>query len=151
MRQFLLTSFLVFSLVVPAVTLAQTTTPPAPTDQQSATGFNVESVKAWFSKTHAKIEVFRKKQSVYFVAMREEYREKLNIGTPAKDPIIDIGIGADIEKKDAASSALDNPLDYIKYIFAISMASMFTNTLVFYISTLLLTLIILRFVISRLV
>jgi len=144
MKQFLFSSVVVLVLFTPVVAIAQTTSETPSTDTM---GFTVPAVKSWFSKTHDKMEVFRKKQQIKFVAMRDELKDKLKIDQPAPPNTIEIGIAGTEEISPKVYGELDNPLDYGKYIFAISMATLFSNPLLFYVSILLLAFIVLKFII----
>jgi|GEM_PF-3233750 len=148
MKQFLCSCVIVLALFTPVFAVAQAASSTSSTE---TTGFTVPVVKSWFSKQYEKMEVFRKKQEVYFVTMRDELKVTLKIDQKAPDTTVDIGIAGTDEEVPKAYSNLDDPLDYGKYIFAIAMATAFSNPLLFYVATLLLAFIVLKFIVRMVV
>lgn len=133
---------------VPNSVIAQTTDTTSTTTQ----GFTIPVVKSWITQTHQNIEIFRLAQAEYFTTVRDELKKKLKIDVSSESQKSGEGIAGGIEEPSIPKSvAVDNPVDYIRYIFSISFTTLFSETLVFYGMSLLLTLIGVRFIVSRLV
>lgn len=143
-------SVFVLCLMTPALVHAQST---SGTTTTSSREFTVPAVKSWFDKTYEKTEIFRKKQQTYFVSMRDDLKETLKIEQkPVQaDTTIDIGIAGIPQPSKKVYGDLDNPLDYVKYIFASSLATLCSSVLLFYTSVLLLGFIVLKFIIRLVV
>ncbi|MFZ4500303.1 MAG: hypothetical protein ACOYMZ_02255 [Minisyncoccia bacterium] len=135
-----------------AQTSAPLTTPVAPLEAP-AKAKAVDKVKVWLAEAFATTEVFRLKQSAHFVQLREEKKAVLKIDeVPEIEENITTGTaGINPAPRPATSSGLQNPLEYGAYILSISLASLFSNQVIFYLSSALLSVIILRFIVSRLV
>lgn len=93
------------------------------------------------------METFRKKQAVYFSVLRDETKKKLGISTtselgetlPAPVPFT-----AGESANDLPHYKQDNPMDYVTLIFSTSMASVFSEVLLFYITIVILTFVLIR-------
>jgi hypothetical protein len=110
--------------------------------------------KGYFTKTKESLEAFRIKQADHYNLLRDKTKVKLNIQvsedvfkrlapmfTPPPAPS---GIPGTVEGDGIEPKKIDNPMDYGTLIFATSMASLFSNTLMFYGVLFLLTFIFLR-------
>lgn len=98
--------------------------------------------KGYFARTKDAIEVFRIKQADHFSTLRDQTKIKLDIKV-SEDvfkrlapmftaPPAPSGVPGTVEGDGIQPSKIDNPMDYGTLIFATSMASLFSNTLIFY-------------------
>lgn len=151
-----------FSIIVLLVALststlyAQTLPSPDPAPLAPAPAskkFSTEKVKEWLTEAFATTEVFRLKQAKHFTEMRDQKRAQLKIDeVPEIDENITTGTaGINPVPGAQTNTGWQNPLEYGAYILSISLASLFNNQVIFYLSSALLTVIILRFIVSRLV
>ncbi len=114
--------------------------------------FTTETVKRWLAEAFATTEAFRLKQAEHFTALREQKKAELKIDeVPELGEEADIGVGGTEPAPRPQKSGFQNPLEYGTYILSISLATLFTNQVIFYISSALLAVIALRFLVSRLV
>lgn len=87
----------------------------------------------------------------YFTGVRDKAKTRLNIGTLPSSPKMNLGHAGEVPEKDfkRGDVELDNPLDYPVYIGSSSLVAIFSNKSLFYITSILLTLIIIRSVLIR--
>lgn len=104
-----------------------------------------------FDEVYLRLEAFRIKGAAYFLKIRDEKKAALGIGDLPKSPRMDLGVATEVPEKEMAKQyiELDNPLDYVVYVGASSMATLFGNKSVFYITLILLILIIIRTILIR--
>ncbi|HEY0979990.1 MAG TPA: hypothetical protein VGE18_01120 [Candidatus Paceibacterota bacterium] len=135
-----------------AQTTAPAQAPAAPVEAPAKTG-TTEKIKLWFAEAFATTEVFRLKQAKHFTEMRDAKNAQLKIDeVPEIDENITTGTaGINPAPRSQTATGLQNPLEYGSYILSISLASLFNNQVIFYLSSALLAIIILRFIVSRLV
>lgn len=104
-----------------------------------------------FDEMFLYFESLRLRGAEYFIKTRDAARTRLKIGIPPKSPSMDLGVAAERPEKEFKQDGveLDNPLDYPIYIGASSLATLFSNKTLFYVTIILLTLIIIRSIIVR--
>lgn len=104
-----------------------------------------------FDEIYVRLEIFREKGAKYFIKIKEQKKAALGIGDLPRSPKMELGVAAEVPEKemDKQYVELDNPLDYPIYIGASSMATLFSNRAVFYITLILLILIIVRAILIR--
>lgn len=151
MKIFVGTLLLALLACVPSA-FAQTPQAPVAVEVSTQEKFSVETVKVWLAEAFVTTEIFRLKQAEYFTAMRETKKAELQIDVLPElgaDSITDVAgtQPAPLPQK----SGLQNPLEYGAYILSISLATLFTNKVIFYITSVLLSIILFRFIVSRLV
>lgn len=143
--------FLILFIFAPSV-FAQTPQTPVAVEVSAQEKFSVETVKVWLAEAFVTTESFRLKQSEYFTTMRETKKAELQIDVLPELGAEDITDVAGTEPVAAPKkSTLQNPLEYGVYILSISLATLFTNKVIFYISSILFSIIVFRFIVSRLV
>lgn len=140
---FYLCSFLVTSLFVGQVHAQEVS---APTQKKLTAQIGIV-----FDEVYLRLEAFRIKGAAYFLKIRDEKKAALGIGDLPKSPRMDLGVAAEVPEKEMGKQyiELDNPLDYVWYLGASSLASLFANKAVFYITLILLILITIRTILIR--
>ncbi|MCC7436330.1 hypothetical protein IT402_00420 [Candidatus Nomurabacteria bacterium] len=111
-----------------------------------------------FYSLKEKIEVFRKKQAIYFTNLRDSTKMKLGIKI-SEDALQNLtpdfaNMAPTIATEEKSSenveglekAELDNPMDYVTLIYSTALASLFGSVLMFYAAFFLILLLILRFI-----
>lgn len=111
------------------------------------------TVKAWVGGFLEKAEVFRVRNAGYFVREREAAKVRLGINTfgGVADKLLTPEIPAQ-DPKDAEVAPVESkndPMDYVTLAYSSILAPLFAQKAVFYIVSILLTLFIIRFIVSR--
>jgi hypothetical protein len=141
-------ALLIYSVPVIASTTSSTKeqTPTAPKTTEAEIKVETDSfeskAKSIFNSIFNTIEVFRKKEAVYFANMRDE--TKVKIGIKVTDDVLK-KIAPDFAAPQPPSAVpepqklsdlevkkMDNPVDYGKLIYSTALASLFDNSLMFY-------------------
>lgn len=114
-------------------------------------------IKEWVTSIVAKFEPWRKKQAQYFVALRDRKKDELGINSvkditdrfEQKDAEAPATPGEEPTLADLTTSDSDIPLaSYAVLIYATSLAAMFSSFALFYITVVLLAILVLRFFFS---
>lgn len=117
-----------------------------------------QAIKKWFGSIFATIEPFRIKQSDHYTELRNNTRDKLGLGSKngmlpdLSEPETPAVPGDDEESLRAGSVTTARQLNignYLTYLYASALAALFTNIAVFYITLILVILLVLRFIFSR--
>ena len=95
----------------------------------------------WFGPFITKVEAWRTKEATYYTALRDKTKTQLDITKSAATttPVSVDGL---------PPVKTDNPMQWVTLIFATACASLFSNMVIFYISAILLILLVLRFIIN---
>lgn len=102
------------------------------------------AVSAWFRSVFSSVESFRTKEASYYAALRDETKKALGI-TPSQHGAATVGeYGLPVIKA-------DNPVQYFTLIYATALAAFFGSQVIFYVSVVLIILLILRFIVNMFV
>ncbi len=149
--------FLFLILFIPMTLSAQTTA--TVTETETAPINNVETqLKGILATAFAKIEPWRKKQAEYFSTLRDKKKEELGINS-AKDvydaltpeaPEAPATPGSTQQEEDLGDLSDQykgaDLVGYGVFLYATALATIFSSIALFYISAILLTLFVLRFI-----
>ena len=114
-----------------------------------------EAATAWIGRQLAILEVYRLKQAERYAALRDELKAELGVTKPSeviKDLLPEAPTTA--EGQEVAQNnpdPLENAFKYALLIFRTSIAALFENKAVFYVSLGILVLLVIRFIFSRFV
>ncbi len=138
--QLIISSLALLLIAHGSVLAAATATPATATPAVPAISLpSTSQLTGWFNPLLAKIEAFRIKEAASYAALRDQTKVALGI--------------TDIKKPTVASDGLpplqfDSPMQYLTLIYATACAAFFGNSLVFYISIILVVLLLLRSIVN---